>query len=48
MTKGSVSKLAKNSNLRLAERDEDHGFRCDILFYKAGAVMKKKKIIITG
>jgi hypothetical protein len=51
MTKDSVSKLAKNSSLRLAEKEqqsdgwvfEDQGFRCDILLDKAGGVMKKKK-----
>jgi hypothetical protein len=55
MTKDSVSMLAKNSNLRLAEKEqqndswvlEEQGFRCDILFDKAGRVMKKKKTIIT-
>ena len=55
MTKEIVSKLAKNNNLRLAEKEqqgdswvfEEQGFRCDILFDKAGAVMKKKKTIIT-
>jgi hypothetical protein len=55
MTKESVSKLAKNSNLRLAEKEqqsdswvfEEQGFRCDILFDKAGGVIKKKKTIIT-
>jgi len=55
MTKDSVSKLARNSNLRIAEKEqqsdswvfEEQGFRCDILFDKAGRVMKKKKTIVT-
>jgi|SRR6202522_2392893 hypothetical protein len=55
MTKDAVSKLARSGNLRVSEKEqqsdswelEGQGFRCDIFFDKAGAVMKKKKTIVT-
>jgi hypothetical protein len=55
MSKDTVSKLAKSSNVRLSEKEkqsdtweiEEQGFRCDILFDKSGAVVKKKKTILT-
>jgi hypothetical protein len=55
MTKDAVSKLTQNRDLRLDEKEqrsdswvlEEHGFRCDIWFDKAGAVVKKKKTFMT-
>ena len=55
MTKAAVSKLAQSRDIRLAQKEhesdswvfEEQSFRCNILFDKAGAVVKKEKTIIT-
>ena len=55
MTKDAVSRLTRNRDLRLDEKEqrsdswvlEEHGFRCNIWFDKTGAVVKKKKTFIT-
>jgi hypothetical protein len=55
MTKEAVSKLAQDRDLRLGEKQresntweiEEYGFRCNVLFDAAQAVVKKKRVIIT-
>ena len=55
MAKDAVAKLVLTRELQLAQKEresdrwaiEEHGFRCDILFDKAGTVAKKKRTIIT-
>ena len=55
MAKDAVTKLVLARDLQLAQKEresdswviEEHGFRCDILFDKAGTVTKKKRTIIT-
>ena len=55
MAKDAVAKIVLSRELQLAQKEreseswviEEHGFRCDILFDKAGTVAKKKRAIIT-
>lgn len=55
MAKDAVAKLVLNRELQLPQKEresdswviEEHGFRCDIFFDKAGIIAKKKRTIIT-
>jgi hypothetical protein len=55
IAKDAVAKLVLGRELQLAQKErasdswviEEHGFRCDVFFDKAGTVAKKKRTIIT-